>query len=154
MKYTKRRIHNKPHIIKKNYIKHTKKHNSNKYDKTYFIDSCVFIDKSYYPNEIIKYLKTYGLKEDPMMNIIKKSDMLYIKKHNIKFDPDKYLTLHSASKNKINNIDTLKPTVLFQYYNLFDKRLYNIPCLLSNILHLENLDDLQKHNLYFNLQKY
>jgi len=154
MKYTKRRIHNKPHIIKKNYIKHTKKHNNIKYDKTYFIDSCVFIDKSYYPNEIIKYLKTYGLKEDRMMNIIRKSDMLYLKKHNIKPKPNECLQLLGVYKNKLFNLNKLKPMVLLFNTQITDKRLYNVQCLLSNVLNLEVLNKLTKKEQYLDLQKY
>ena len=160
MKYTKRRIHNKTHIIKKthitkkNDIKNTKKVYIKKYDKTYFIDLCVFIDKSYYPNKVIKYLKSYGLKEDPMMNIIKKSDMLYIKKHNIKTKPKECLQLLGIHKNKIHNIDKLKPMVLLHNTQIFDKRLYNVPCMLSNVLNIGNLNELNKSNLYLNLEKY
>jgi len=99
-------------------------------------------------------LKSYGMTEDPMMNIIKKSDMLYIKKHNIKILSKECLQLVNIFKNKINNIDTLKPKILLHDHQIIDKRLYNVKCLLSNILNIENLDDLNKYNLYFNLQKY
>jgi hypothetical protein len=153
-KHTHKHKQKQKHTHKNTQNKYTKKYNNIKYDKNYFIDQRFFIDKTYYINKIIKYLKSCGLKEDPMMNIIKKSDMLYLKKHNIKFDPKEFLLATTTSKNKINNIDTLKPTVLLQYYNLFDKRLYNIPCVLTNILNIETLIELNKSNLYLNLEKY
>ena len=44
----------------------------------------------------------------------------------------------------IHNLNKLKPMILLHNTQIFDKRLYNVQCLLSNILNIKNLDDLNK----------
>jgi hypothetical protein len=128
--------------------KKTKKTNRSikKYNKTYYIDSCYkFIDE-YDLTRLMYHLKRLGINEDPLMNTIYKKDKDYFTSHNIKLKHGE--CYQNYNLQNIKEIGELQPYFILQYGQYIDKRLYEVQSFLSNIIHYENLDILQKSDIY------
>lgn len=130
------------------YSKHSKK--ETKFNKTYYIDSCLLFRKEYVLDRLIYHLERLGLKPDNMMGVIKKQDETYLRNKGIELrDGECYQNYKVPMQFDENN---LRPMFLFQFTQYMDKRFYNVKSLLNNYLNLDKNGYLEKHSIHYELR--